>query len=212
MTDDLPSATPSANTGQRHAAWLPELGAVLARVGLDSAALSACRRGLGKPPMDVPAMWPYLVPVRDKARPFDRERVETAVHHVLALYATHQQTRRERTSGSVHQRLADGQPLGLGEVCRRLARKETSSRDLDAGVQRRFHAAATSVSINELVGHLRGLVTLLRGAGISLDYQQLAQDLADWQSPERRARVRRQWGRDFHHVREPNSAAATSER
>jgi CRISPR type I-E-associated protein CasB/Cse2 len=210
MTDDPPSATPPTSTGERDIAWLAELGSTLARVSFDSAALSACRRGLGKPPMDVPAMWPYLVPVRDTAHPFDRDRVETAVHHVLALYATHQQTRRERTTRSVHQRQTDGQRLGLGEVCRRLARKPATPTDLDAGVQRRFHAAATSVSIDELVGHLRGLVTLLRGAGIPLDYQQLAHDLADWQIPERRARVRRQWGREFHHVREANTTAATS--
>ena len=76
----------------------------------------------------------------------------------------------------MHQRRSDGKRLGLGEVCRRLARKDLAQQDLDTGVRRRFHAAATSVSVDELVGHLRGLVTLLRGAGIPLDYQQLAEE------------------------------------
>lgn len=212
MTDvQVPSATPSADTGQPETSWLAALGSMLHRVSIDSSALSACRRGLGKKPMDVPGMWPYVVPVQDTAEPWDREPVETAVHHALALYATHQQSRRELNAPSVHQRRSDGKRLGLGEVCRRLARKDTAQPDIDAGVRRRFHAAATSVSVDELVGHLRGLVTLLRGAGIPLDYQQLAEDLANWQVPEHRARVRRQWGRDFHHVHSPATGPASSE-
>lgn len=200
MTDDPTSAPHPPNAEHKDDTWLSKLGSTLSVVSMDSSALSACRRGLGKKPMDVPGMWSYIVPVRDKASHFEKDRVEIAVHHALALYATHQQSRRELNSPSVHQRRSDGKRLGLGEMSRRLARNDVAPRDLDTGVRRRFHAAATSVSIDELVGHLRGLVTLLRGAGLPLDYLQLAQDMADWQLPERRARVRRQWGRDFHHV------------
>jgi CRISPR type I-E-associated protein CasB/Cse2 len=212
MTDvQQPSATPSPDTGQPETSWLVELGSMLHRISIDSSALSACRRGLGKKPMDVPGMWPYVVPVQDVVEDYDRRRVENAVHHALALYATHQQSRRELNAPSLHQRRSAGQRLGLGEACRRLARRDTTQQDLDAGVRRRFHAAATSVSVDELVGHLRGLVTLLRGAGIPMDYQQLAEDIANWQIPENRARVRRQWGRDFHHVYPPATGPASSE-
>jgi CRISPR system Cascade subunit CasB len=211
MTDDHPSATSPPENGHPDAAWLSALGSMLKRISADSSALSACRRGLGKKSMEVPGMWPYVVPVQDEADHYSHRRVETAVHHTLSLYATHQQTRRELQALSVHQRRSDGKRLGLGEVCRHLARKDTAAQDLDTGVRRRFHAAATSASIDELVGHLRGLVTLFRGAGIPLDYQQLAEDLANWQIPERRARVRRQWGRDFHHVYVSDAAMASPE-
>ena len=45
---------------------------------------------------------------------------------------------------------------------------------------------ATSTDTTELIGHLRGLVTLLRGHEQPLDYTRLFSDLCHWDDPVRR--------------------------
>lgn len=174
--------------------WMAELHSVLTEVRHSPAALAACRRGLGKVPMDVPAMWPYIVRVTDRAGEHERRRVETAVHHVLTLYATHQQS----AAAAMHVR-ADGAGIGttIGSACRRLA-SQRGGDEPDDGVRRRFLAAATADSVDELVWHLRGLTTLLGTAGIPADYVRLAADIRSWKHPDARARTRRRWGLDFH--------------
>ena len=191
-----PAGTPGR---PRHSpGWAHALDRTLMRVAGDPAALAACRRGLGKDPLDVPAMWPYLAPPLD-ALPENqagRRAVEAACHHALALYATHQQSRQQ----PMHLRMQ--QPRDSpGRACRDLsAALERKGRSAE-GVSRRFLAAATADSVDELVGHLRGLIPQLREEAIPLDYVQLAQDLAGWAYPVRRTRVRRRWGLDFYHFR-----------
>ena len=63
---------------------------------------------------------------------------------------------------------------------------------------RRFNALVTSDSIDEMAWHLRSLVTQLRGAGISLDYAQLAVDLYSFNFPESRDGIRLKWGRQLY--------------
>lgn len=191
------AAAPAEDTPARTAkerAWVTVLRALLtetvAGVASDNrsviAALAEWRRGLGKEPMSAPGMWRHIVRVADRAGDEERERVENAVHHALALYAAHQQSRSEpmhtydRTS--------------LGAACRRLAGGHD---DENQGVRRRFYAAATADTIGELTYHLRGLVTLLRGGRIALDYTRLAREIAEWPHPDARSRIRRAWGRDF---------------
>ena len=181
---------PSARTAPR---WAEVLNTTLARIRDDPAALAACRRGVGKRPLDVPAMWPYLAAALDTI-PEDRagrRAIEAACHHALALYATHQQSRPE----PMHVRGLNG---GLGRACRHLsAALERKSRSAE-GVTRRFPATATADSVEELTGHLRGLIPQLRENAIPLDYLRLAQDIAAWHHPGSRARVRRRWGLDFY--------------
>jgi CRISPR system Cascade subunit CasB len=173
--------------------WAEVLHTTLTRIRNDPAALAACRRGVGKRPLDVPAMWPYLAAVLDtipESRA-GRRAVEAACHHALALYATHQQSRPEL----MHVRGLNGR---LGRACRQLnAALEHKSRSAE-GVTRRFLATATADSVEELTGHLRGLIPQLRENAIPLDYMRLAQDIAAWRHPSSRARVRRQWGLDFY--------------
>jgi CRISPR system Cascade subunit CasB len=187
----------SPGTGQP--GWVGKLARALTTIYERPEAAARCRRGLGKPPMEVPEMWEYCVPVV-MTLPEDspwRRRIEQATHHVLTLYAVHQQSQRD----SMHKTATPGEHAdaaerrSVGAACRRLY-EETSSE----GVRRRFLAAATAQSVPELAGHLRCLVTLLRGEKIPLDYLALAWDIADWPDPRRRARVRRRWGLDFYRV------------
>lgn len=177
--------------------WQAEMGEVLTSIGEAPAALAACRRGLGKKPMDVPAMWPYVVRVTERASGSSDHwpyRVEAAVHHTLALYATHQQGK----SDPMHRRSdADHPGPRFGRACRTCAQSRGERDRPDEGVRRRFYSAATADSLDELIGHLRGLVTLLRGESIPVDYVRLAADLAAWPNPEWRNSVRRRWGRDY---------------
>lgn len=179
--------------------WIPKLAQALTVIYERPEAAARCRRGLGKPPMEVPEMWEYCMPVV-MTIPEDgpwRRRIEQATHHTLTLYAVHQQSQRD----SMHKMTARGEHgsaaerHSVGSACRRLY-EETSSE----GVRRRFLAAATAQSVPELAGHLRRLVTLLRGEKIPLDYVALFRDITDWPDPGRRARVRRRWGLDFHRV------------
>jgi len=177
--------------------WAEVLHTTLARIRDEPAALAACRRGLGKRPFDVPAMWPYLAPALDTVPESraGRRAIEAACHYALALYATHQQSRPE----PMHVRGLSGR---LGCACRHLsAALERKGRSAE-GVTRRFLATATADSVEELTGHLRGLIPQLRENAIPLDYVRLAQDIAAWHHPGSRARVRRRWGLDFYHRRE----------
>jgi CRISPR system Cascade subunit CasB len=197
----------ASTTGTGQPGWIPKLGQALTTIFERPEAAARCRRGLGKPPMEVPEMWEYCVPVvmtvpEDSPR---RRRIEQATHHALTLYAVHQQSQRD----SMHTTATRGGPAdaagrySVGSACRRLY-EETSSE----GVRRRFLAAATAQSVPELAGHLRCLVTLLRGQKIPLDYIGLSQNIADWPDPRRRARVRRRWGLDFYRVTHSQAGSA----
>jgi CRISPR type I-E-associated protein CasB/Cse2 len=68
-------------------------------------------------------------------------------------------------------------------------------------IERRLGALLTSLDTGELAQHLRGLVPLLRRAGIGLDYDGLRQALRRWDDPQRpdeQSRIRSRWDRDFH--------------
>jgi CRISPR system Cascade subunit CasB len=144
--------------------------------------LAAMRRGLGRTAGSVPQMWPFYESVASHA---NSPRLD-AEHAALSLYGLHQQSQRD----PMHKPGA-----GLGEALRRLKACEGVSEE---SVARRFNAAATATSVEELVAHLRGLVTQLRGKKIALDYSQLREDLLSWTSPTGQAWVRRHWGMQYH--------------
>ncbi|GLZ09189.1 hypothetical protein Acsp03_66550 [Actinomadura sp. NBRC 104412] len=193
----------TASTTDTPRGWQRELAAVLdafvvrrnGEVDFDRAGLAACRRGLSKKPMDVPAMFQYIAPVSlavpAQYGPRAQARVEAATHYTLALYAFHQQSQNTR----MHQRSGSRPGTSVGRAAARLhqALKNTSPE----GVDRRFLAATTADSLEEVVGHLRVLVPQLRQHAIAMDYLALAADLEAWPDPERRARIRRRWGLDY---------------
>ncbi|WNV85007.1 type I-E CRISPR-associated protein Cse2/CasB [Umezawaea sp. Da 62-37] len=144
--------------------------------------LAALRRGLGRLAGSVPQMWPYY---RSVIPSVESPRLD-AEHAALSLYGLHQQSQRN----PMHK-----PGIGLGEALRQLKNHDGVSEE---AVTRRFNAAATATSIGELVAHLRGLVTQLRGKDIALDYTRLRDDLLDWINPTSQSWVRRRWGMQYH--------------
>lgn len=88
----------------------------------------------------------------------------------------------------------DKREYHLGRAIRKLAKDD----DELERVLKRFKILATSSDIRELSNHLRGVVHLLSGNDIKLDYVELACDLYKYAlSPESRSGVRLSWGQDF---------------
>ncbi|GAA1740569.1 type I-E CRISPR-associated protein Cse2/CasB [Luedemannella helvata] len=150
-------------------------------------ALARLRRGIGREPgsdytleryLGVPEALVQFVP---DDRPAD---VEYAVHDAVSLYALHQQSQRK----PMH---LDGD--GLGRAVSSLLNKT----DGPEGVRRRFAALGTASTYQEVIYHLRGLTTMLRGHAVPLDYGLLAEDLLDLRKPYGAAKVRAAWGREF---------------
>ena len=165
------------------------IDAMIGRISGDSAALAALRRGIGVPPGEAPECWPWTVPLTADSDQRRASRAwEGAVHHGLTLYALHQQSQ----SRNMHH----NDNRSLGAACRILRAKRSDSQ----GVERRFLAAATADTADELAHHLRGIIMLLRGEGIHLDYYRLIQALAGWDLPTSAGRTRRAWGRDFYRI------------
>lgn len=161
--------------------------ALLARIAGDAGALAALRRGVGRNLEESPDSWPYVFEVARS----DRWR-EAPAHLALGLFALHHQS---QDAGSMNQ-----EGWGLGKAIRVLNRSR-AKRDASAeGVERRFRAALASETLDSLGVHLRGLVTLLRGDEVPLDYPRLYRDLCTWSSPNRRPGVCLRWAREYFHT------------
>lgn len=156
------------------------------------AALAALRRGLGKRPGDVPAMYPVLMQLLPNAPLHDWD--ETCAFLVASLYAGH----RENWSGD-----GDGRyDRNLGVSLRRL--KDISKSD---GPERRFVVLLGSE--DEAVSvHLRGIVSLLASKQISVDWERLTRDLLHWRHPDRY--VQRLWAASFWGERTGDAEAGAS--
>jgi CRISPR system Cascade subunit CasB len=147
------------------------------------------RRGLDQSAGSVPELWAYyVVTVPDRVAAYGRVTRELAAEHAaLTLFGLHQQSQ-DRTMHLKGEH--------LGSALNKLRRSDQFSANPEA-LDRRVAAAATATSTRELVFHLRGLVTLLRGEKLPFDYTSLVHDLADWEAPEGQARVRRRWGANY---------------
>jgi len=166
------------------------------KAGPDGADLAALRRGAGRPPGSVPAMWRFYTALSADGGVSPRLAAE---HHALTLYAIHQQSQ----SKPMHQ-----QGNGVGSAAKALRASGTFSPD---AVDRRLNAAATATSLEECAYHLRGLVRQFKQIGQPLDYSALVRDLTDWQYPERAARVRRRWGSQYFLGRGDSPAGAPAD-
>jgi CRISPR system Cascade subunit CasB len=128
-------------------------------------------------------MWPYYA----KLDPDGRLTPQLWAEHVaLTLFAVHQQS----LPTPAHHK-----GTGIGDaVCALWG----SGKFSPAAVDRRFAAAATATSLDEVAHHLRGLVRQLRQITQgSFDYTRLWEDLVDWQDPEQVGGVRRRWGAQY---------------
>lgn len=159
--------------------------------GAQKAALANLRRGIGYAPGELPQLWgEFLMDMPEELYGFEGQpsRAEWAVYIALTLFALHQQGH-DPAAEPMHR---EGQSLGAAVA------QLASDDDEQARILRRLNAAATANSIPALAHYLRGLVQLLRGESIPLDYPALAGDVFDYQNPEKAARVRLRWGQDFY--------------
>lgn len=157
---------------------------VIQRVESDPAALAALRRGVGRSLDDSPGSWPYVAEI---AGP--KHWREPAAHLAIGLFALHHQS---QALGSMNK-----EGWSLGKACRALAFRRDRSGASKEGVERRFKAALAAEAPEALGVHLRGLVTLLRGEDVPLDYVRLYHDLCSWHFPDSRRRVCLTWARDY---------------
>lgn len=153
------------------------------------ATLARLRRAVGKPPGSVLEILDYTTAAEfiEGWRGDEPSWAEVAAHHAMSLYAIHQQS--QRTPMHVRDR-------SLGTAVRRLIPADDYKPD--HAVARRFAILGTADELSELIHHLRGMVQLLRAAGIAIDYGRLTEDLLTWQHSGGPDRVRLRWGRDFH--------------
>lgn len=155
------------------------------------AALAKLRRGVGKNPGSSPELWEltlYEFPEELMGSAAKPSQGEWAVHIVLTLFSVHQQSK------DIHTQCMNQNRAVLGRSLRRLVKDQED----EGRIKRRFDAVVTSQSPRELANHLRGLVQLLRDAGIPLDYPALGMDIYRFQFPTLRDGVRLQWGRDYY--------------
>jgi len=165
----------------------PEARSVLARM----------RRGVGKHPGSTPELWEMTLDglhesLVGKGHMGKPTRGEQAVHTALTLFALHQQ------GHDVKDELMSKDDAFFGRAVRRIVENEDDMQR----VKRRFDAAVTSESMDELSNHLRGLVQLMRSKDIPMDYPKLAQDLFNFANVKDRDNIRLKWGRDFYRSRE----------
>jgi len=155
------------------------------------AELARLRRGIGKLPGSMPELWditikdlPEILVGKDEKPSYG----EWAVYTTLTLFALHQQGK------DLKSQCMNQEGMFLGKAVRTLIQ---TSED-ENRVKRRFDAAATSNSMEEIAHHLRGLIQLLKSENIPLDYPKLTEDLYRFQFPEARDNVRLMWGREFY--------------
>lgn len=165
------------------------------------AELAALRKGAGREPGTVPAMWEHHVeePWPSGAHDGPLSPRFIAEHHALVLFGFHQQSQ----SRPVHR---DGASLGKA-----LKALHINGRFSKEAVDRRFLSAIVADDVSAVAYHLRGLVTQLRSldAVPPIDHSRLVDDLASWMSPAKRDRVRRRWGLDYHAFERAEKATDT---
>lgn len=151
------------------------------------ASLAHLRRGIGHVPGEIPMLWGSFLaglPEELHSPSGKASHAEWAVYTALTLYALHQQGKNDSMQVK---------DVSLGSAARCLAGND----DNQERIWRRLNLVAQADDIQEMSYRLRQLVTLLKAAGIGLDYAQLAADLYEYQFDSTANRVRLRWGQDF---------------
>ena len=148
--------------------------------------LTALRRGAGREPGTVPAMWPFYTQLKEDGR---LTKGLIAEHYALVLFGFHQQSERIL----VHQ-----PDIPVGKAIAML--RDESKQNSPEAIEERFTRAATAADVKEVAYHLRGLIQLLKTLQPTqgFDYTQLYWDLRGWQDPQSQQKVRREWGAAFY--------------
>lgn len=158
--------------------------------GGGKAMLANLRRGVGKRPGDIPEIWGVFleeIPEKDTRRT-DVSREEWACYIALTLYALHQQGQDK----SMH---VSEQPLGM--ALKKLAMKMGDD-NAEERVMRRLNSLTQTKDIEAIAYQLRGIIYLLKGEQIGLDYGTMVRDLYLLQFPDAASSVHLNWGRDFY--------------
>ncbi len=162
--------------------------------GRRKADFAKLRQGIGKAPGDDPLLWGTFLkdmPEEMYGETGEPSYSEWAVYTSLTLFALHQQGK-DIKSECMYQ-----EGNGLGKAMAGLIEKFDEDGER---ITQRFNMVATSLNMKEIAYHLRGVVQLLRGKGIPMDYADLAGDLYSFQFLEGREHVRLKWGQDFYRV------------
>lgn len=149
----------------------------LEKLSADRASLARLKRCAGRGLGECPQVYPLfyrLLPATGRGRDW----IEESCFLVATLFPL----------SPARPRGGDG---GLGQALHALRQRNTASA---AAVDRRL-AVLLDCSFEELPFRLRQVITLLAGAGVSLDWRRLLLDLLRWNLPTRP--VQRQWARDY---------------
>lgn len=168
--------------------------------------LAKLRRAVGEAPGAIPDVWGITLedlPEQLVGKTDAPSWGETAVHNALALFALHQQGKGD----SMNQH---GE--GLGRAVRQyiLTKDPGGGFDNESPILRRFNALSTSDSVDELLWHLRNIITQLRASNVKLDFAELAGQLYAFHIPEARDRVRLAWGRQLYTAPKTTEKASES--
>lgn len=162
------------------------------------AMLAKLRRGVGKPPGELPELFEILLeglPEEFYSLAGKPSYSVWAVYTALTLFAVHQQGKDKPMSYSGNEDGERGNSLGSAT-----ARLVQIDREREPAVKRRFDAVITANGFIELAHHARGLIQLLKAENVTLDYPQLAADLFRYQFDDAKDRIRLRWGEDYYRV------------
>lgn len=140
----------------------------------DRGKMASLRRGLS--PTTVMDAWPVLSALGGSiGQPGESIHVDIA-----ALFASHPQESGARN---------------FGESCRDIALADSSDSILPESYERRFRRLLACDRSEDLVGQLRTWIRLAANKGVGINYANLFDELAWWNSSADRIRVR--WARSF---------------
>ncbi|AWN61442.1 type I-E CRISPR-associated protein Cse2/CasB [Streptococcus sobrinus] len=156
------------------------------------ALLARLRQSIGKPVSETVAVWPILfedLPEEFLGHDGYTSAEEQAILTTLQLYALHQQS----LSHSVFIG-EENKYQNIGNSFRQLRQGEDTT-----AIDRRFNVMITASTFEELVYHLRHLITLLKSKSpeTKVDYARLSEDLY-WFLRDYQERVRLSWARDYY--------------
>jgi len=166
----------------------------------ERAALAALRRGLGRRPGEVPAMFPYVAPFIHES---DSEWREDAYYLVAALFALHQLPWEgdeagpwRRNLGASFRILSDKKQKGVAQKPDQGNgdKQEHNPGGRNAAVEKRFTVLLGSHR-EDLPEHLRHAVALLKSEDVPIDWALLLHDVQSWDLDWRP--VQREWARGF---------------
>ncbi|MCB4943531.1 type I-E CRISPR-associated protein Cse2/CasB [Streptococcus mutans] len=154
----------------------------------NKAILAKLRQSIGKPLSSTTAVWPILfenLPEEFFSKSGEASKEEIAILSAIQLYALHKQ----EVSDNEREKY---QNIGY-------SLKQLRKGDDTTAVDRRFNVMITSSTFEELIYHLRHLITLLKAKSpeTKVDYARLSEDLY-WFLRDYQETIRLNWAREYY--------------